>query len=42
MSGYLAAWAGLRTSLLIMGALSLVTTLSLLINPALKHMQQCR
>jgi len=38
LSGYLATLIGLRSSLLVMGALYLVTTLSLLVNPALKTM----
>jgi MFS family permease len=38
LSGYVVAWIGLQTTLLIMGILYLVTTLSLLINPALKVM----
>lgn len=35
-SGYLAAWIGLRLSLLVMGAIYMAATLSLLVNPALK------
>ncbi len=36
--GYVAAWIGLRTTLIIMGAIYLVTTLALLVNPAMKKM----
>jgi MFS family permease len=39
-SGYLAAWIGLRMSLLVMGAIYLAATLSLLINPALKALDK--
>jgi MFS family permease len=39
-SGYLAAWIGLRMSLLVMGAIYLAATLSLLVNPALKALDQ--
>jgi MFS family permease len=37
-SGYLVAWVGLQLTLEIMGALYLVTALSLLIHPALRQM----
>ena len=37
-SGYVAAQLGLRTTIIIMGAVYLLTTLSLLVNPALKTM----
>ncbi|HET8839927.1 MAG TPA: MFS transporter [Ktedonobacteraceae bacterium] len=40
LSGYMVAWVGLHTTLLIMGTLYLVTTLSLLINPALRQMER--
>ena len=36
--GYVATWLGLRTTLLAMGVVYLITTSSLLINPALKKM----
>jgi MFS family permease len=36
--GYVAAWLGLKATLLVMGALYLLTTSSLLINPTLKEM----
>ena len=36
--GYVATWLGLKATLLIMGALYLLTTASLLVNPALKKM----
>ncbi len=38
LSGYLATFVGLRTTIIGMGALYLLTTLSLLVNPALKTM----
>src|SRR5260370_36063818 len=42
-SGYVVAWAGLQMTLVVMGALYLVTTLSLLIHPALRQMEKgCR
>jgi len=40
MSGYVVTWFGLQTTLLAMGALYLVTTLSLLVNPALREMDK--
>lgn len=40
LSGYLVTWLGLQTTLLIMGVLYLTTTLSLLVNPALKKMEK--
>jgi MFS family permease len=40
IAGYMAAWIGLQLSLLVMGALYLLTTLSLLVNPALKAMDK--
>jgi len=39
-SGYLVAWLGFHITLLLMGALYLVTTLSLLINPATRTMEK--
>ncbi len=39
-SGFVVAWIGLRTTLAGMGALYLLTTLSLLVNPALKKMER--
>src|SRR5690349_5889889 len=39
-SGYMVAWFGLQTTLLLMGILYLVATLSLLVNPALKAMDK--
>ena len=36
--GYIAAWIGLRPTLIIMGGIYLLTTLSLLVNPAMKKM----
>jgi len=36
--GYVATWLGLRATLLVMGGLYLLTTSSLLVNPALKQM----
>lgn len=38
--GYIAAWIGLRATLIIMGGLYLLTTLSLLVNPAMKKMEK--
>ncbi|HVB72443.1 MAG TPA: MFS transporter [Ktedonobacteraceae bacterium] len=38
--GFVATWLGLRATLLFMGAVYLLTTLSLLINPALKKMDK--
>ena len=38
VGGYVAAWLGLRLTLLVMGSLYLLATLSLLVNPALKKM----
>jgi MFS family permease len=40
MSGYVVAWFGLQVTLLMMGALYLATTLSLLVNPALRGMDK--
>ncbi len=40
MSGYMVTWLGLQMTLLIMGALYLLTTLSLLVNPALRGMDR--
>ncbi len=37
-SGYVATWLGLKATLLVMGGLYLLTTSSLLVNPALKKM----
>ena len=39
-SGYVATLLGLRTTIIIMGAIYLVTTLSLLVNPGLKTMDR--
>jgi predicted MFS family arabinose efflux permease len=39
-SEYLVAWIGFQMTLLIMGALYLVTTLSLLVNPATRTMEK--
>jgi MFS family permease len=39
-SGYLVAWLGFPITLLLMGALYLATTLSLLINPATRTMEK--
>ena len=38
VSGFVATWLGLRLTIIIMGALYLVSTLSLLLNPTLKDM----
>lgn len=38
-SGFVATWLGLHLTLVIMGALYLISTLSLLLNPALKEME---
>jgi MFS family permease len=38
--GYIAAWIGLRTTLIIMGGIYLLTTLALLVNPAMKKMEK--
>jgi MFS family permease len=38
VSGFVATWLGLPLTMMIMGALSLLSTLSLLFNPALKEM----
>ncbi len=38
ISGFVATWLGLRLTMIIMGALYLISTLSLLLNPALKKM----
>lgn len=40
IAGYMADWIGLQLSLVVMGALYLLTTLSLLVNPALKVMDK--
>ena len=40
VSGYVVAWIGLQATILVMGALYLMTTLSLLINPALRNMEK--
>lgn len=39
-SGYVVTWLGLRTTLIVIGVIYLLTTLSLLVNPALKGMEQ--
>ena len=38
LSGFVETWLGLRPTLIIMGALYLISTLSLLLNPSLKEM----
>ncbi len=40
LSGYVVTWFGLQATILVMGALYLVATLSLLVNPALRGMEQ--
>ncbi len=40
LGGYLVAWIGIVFSLFILGACYFVTTLSLLVNPALKNMEK--
>ena len=40
MAGYMASWIGPRWSLVLMGAVYLLATLSLLVNPALKAMDK--
>lgn len=40
VSGYVVTWIGLQASIVTIGALYLLTTLSLLINPALKRMDR--
>ncbi len=40
VSGFVIEWIGLHTTLLVMGSLYLLTTLSLLVNPALREMEQ--
>ncbi len=40
LAGYMASWIGLRWSMGLMGAVYLLVTLSLLVNPALKAMDQ--
>lgn len=40
MSGYLVAWIGIQPTLLVFGAVYLVATLSLLVNPALRVMEK--
>lgn len=40
VSGFVIEWIGLQTTLLVMGSLYLLTTLSLLVNPALREMEQ--
>ncbi len=41
-SGYLVQWIGIQASLLVLGACYLVTTASLLVNPALRKMERSR
>jgi MFS family permease len=41
-SGFVITWIGLRATLLAMGVLYLLATLSILVNPALKHMERHR
>ena len=36
--GFVAAWIGLRTTILIIGVIYVLTTVSLLVNPATKKM----
>ncbi|HET9999549.1 MAG TPA: MFS transporter [Ktedonobacteraceae bacterium] len=38
--GYVAAWIGIRATLIIMGGIYLLTTFSLLVNPAMKKMDR--
>ena len=38
--GYVASWLGIRATLIIMGGIYLLTTLSLLVNPAMKKMDK--
>ncbi len=38
--GFVAAWIGLRATLAVMGAIYLMATLSILVNPALKKMEK--
>ncbi len=40
LSGYVATWLGLRTTIIVIGAIYLLATLSLLVNPALKTMDK--
>ncbi|HEU5381844.1 MAG TPA: MFS transporter [Ktedonobacteraceae bacterium] len=40
LSGYMVTWFGLQSTLLVMGILYLATTLSLLVNPALRKMEK--
>lgn len=40
LGGFLVTWIGIQSTLLAMGALYVVTTLSLLVNPALKEMDR--
>ncbi len=40
LSGFVVAWVGLQTTMLAMGAVYLLATLSLLVNPALKKMEK--
>jgi MFS family permease len=40
VSGYLAAWIGLQMTLIVIGTVYLATTLSLLLNPALRKMEK--
>lgn len=40
VSGYLATWIGLRMTLIVIGTVYLVTTLSLLLNPVLRKMEK--
>ena len=40
LSGYLGLWLGLRTTLIVMGAIYIVMTASLLVNPATRHMER--
>ena len=40
VSGYLATWIGLQMTLIVIGTVYLATTLSLLLNPALRKMEK--
>ena len=42
VSGFVAEWIGLQATLLVMGIVYLLTTLSLLVNPALRQMEKAR
>ncbi len=40
LSGYLGAWLGLQNTLLVLGAIYVLMTASLLVNPTLRHMEK--